>query len=86
MKKYVDLQYHHYAVGWELSLYLLADETVENCSKFIAGQDQERGLVLFHSCYVKFCLSGPDDQTELRESLLRNMLGVLVSFLLPGYR
>ncbi|XP_067940865.1 protein zer-1 homolog isoform X2 [Watersipora subatra] len=55
------------------ALWNVTDETSDNCRQFIDCG----GIDLFLDCYYTFCLSARESERDLREELLRNMLGSL---------
>lgn len=72
-------------MAWS-ALWNITDETPQNCQRFLDGDGDGEGLRLFIKCYNKFCVEGPPrtdgrldlETPKLRESVLRNMMGLLV--------
>ena len=75
-------------MAWS-ALWNITDETPQNCERFLDGAGDDEGLNLFIDCYNKFCIEPSDggrssgvidlDTGKLREAVLRNMMGLLVS-------
>ena len=75
-------------MAWS-ALWNITDETPQNCERFLDGAGDDEGLNLFIDCYNKFCIEPSDggrssgvidlDAGKLREAVLRNMMGLLVS-------